>query len=746
MLVSALAALTQLDAQTPQSAAPASTNVVILEPFDVNATGTRRYVAPNSISGTAMNALLKDVPMTINVVTSDFLEDSLVGSFERALDYNSSIVQTTRSENSNRVGLMSIRGFRNRNLLLDGVLASDFLPTQLIERIEVVKGPNTLYGQSDPGGLVNVISKRPRGQNGGSVLLKYDSFDTRQVDGDVNLANVAKGVNVRLLGSYADTNGWRWMDDRVTKFGAGMVDWQVFPTTKLRFLHAENEIEGQPSNRATYPFMQVPTDLNGDGDTLDTIAGVAERDARFNNDFVPREWTSQTRNSSLRQGGRYSQFNALQKVGANADVQYTFIQTHSNTKTTFREFNTFTVTGVNDAAFTTNDFVDRSDAHTLNALFRGTTGPISHSLMAGARYTKDKFYNLGYRLRPNVAAERAAINALGRPIRTQLTRADVLNREPIWHDETPTFAELEAAGFRINNQGDQFEEITTYYLSDSAAMLNNRLRVLAGIRSIEIVNYGFDRFGVGGTKRTSRDISYQVGANYAVTDSFVVFANHATAFNPNGIDPTTGEYYAPEESVASEVGVKLDGLWGGRISGSVAVFLIDKENVVRTDFNPFTFINDRDITDDRSEGLDVELFIDATENWQTMLGYSYVDGRTVSGQTAAVGLRLEGASPHRFTFWTSYEIKTGALKGLRFGGGGVVVHGSTPQFGTSNNRLVLEDGYTELSAFARYSTRLFNREATFGLNVSNLTDTFYFRARANTNTPRQVVGSLRLDF
>ena len=178
MLVSALAALTPLDAQTPHSAAPASTNVVILEPFDVNATGTRRYVAPNSISGTAMNALLKDVPMTINVVTSDFLEDSLVGSFERALDYNSSIVQTTRSENSNRVGLMSIRGFRNRNLLLDGVLASDFLPTQLIERIEVVKGPNTLYGQSDPGGLVNVISKRPRGQNGGRPSRRQSDVRT----------------------------------------------------------------------------------------------------------------------------------------------------------------------------------------------------------------------------------------------------------------------------------------------------------------------------------------------------------------------------------------------------------------------------------------------------------------------------------------------------------------------------------------------------------------------------------------
>jgi iron complex outermembrane recepter protein len=737
------------NAQTPATPPNSNSEVVVLDPFDVRSTGTRRYLAPNSISGTAMNALLKDVPMTINVITSDFLEDLSVGSFERALDYNSSIVQTTRGEVTNRNGIMSIRGFRNRNLLLDGVLASDFLPTYLIDRIEVVKGPNTLYGQSDPGGLVNVISKRPGGKTGASATFKYDSFDTRQVDGDVNFAKIVKGVDVRLLGSYSTTNGWRWRDDRETAFGAAMIDWQVGPATKLRLLLGANTVEGQPSNRATYPFMQVPTDLNGDGDILDNVGGVDERDARFNNNFVPREWTSQTRNSFLEQGGQYAQINALQKLGENADLQYTFMQTYSTTKTMFREFNTFTTAGVNQGVFTTNDDVDRSDAHTLNGLLRLTTGPINHAILAGGRYTKDKLYSEAFRLRPNNAAERAVLNSMiasGRNIRLQVTRADIENQVPIWNDDTPTFDELKRAGFLVSNQADRFEEITTFYLSDSAAMFDERLRFLGGVRNIEIVNYAYNRDGTGGEKRTSRDTSYQVGVNYALGKSFVLFANHATSFNPNGIDPTTGEYYAPEESIATEAGVKVDGLWEGKISGSVAVFLIDKKNVVRTDFNPFTFVNDRDITDDRSEGVDVELFIDATENWQTVLGYSYVDGRTVEGQTAAVGLRLEGAAPHKFTFWTSYGFTQGPLKGLRFGGGGIYTKGPIPQFGTSLNRYVLEDGYTELSAFARYSTKLFNQNATFGINVSNFTDTFYIRARANTNTPRLIVGSLRLDF
>src|SRR5690606_25397760 len=127
------------------------------------------------------------------------------------------------------------------------------------------------------------------------------------------------------------------------------------------------------------------------------------------------------------------------------------------------------------------------------------------------------------------------------------------------------------------------------------------------------------------------------------------------------------------------------------------------------------------------EGVDVELFIDALEGWQTVFGYSYIKGRTVGGETLAVGLALEGAAPHRYTFWTSYEVRNGPLKGLRVGGGGVVARGPIQQFGVSVNRYVRENGYTELNAFARYPSRLFGRPAVYGLNVANLTDTFYIR-------------------
>ena len=77
---------------------------------------------------------------------------------------------------------------------------------------------------------------------------------------------------------------------------------------------------------------------------------------------------------------------------------------------------------------------------------------------------------------------------------------------------------------------------------------------------------------------------------------------------------------------------------------------------------------------------------------------------------------------------------------------GIWADGPIQQFGNSVNRLVVEDGYTELSLFARYRTEMFGQPTTFGLNVKNATDEFFIRARANTSSPRNIVGSVRIDF
>jgi outer membrane receptor for monomeric catechols len=478
---------------TPSAEKP-SESTIQLDPFNVTASTTGRYLASNSVSGTAMNMLLKDVPMTINVITSEFLEDANLDEAARALDYNSSIAQTQRSEIFSRAGLFAIRGFRNRNLLQDGVLSSDFLPTFLIDRIEVVKGPNTLYGQSDPGGLINMITKRPSNKTGGSLKMKYGSFDTMVGEIDANFAGVVSGLNVRLLGSYTDTGGWRWIDGTKSRFGAAIAEWQIMERTKLHFLISANGKEGQPSYRINFPFVEVPTDLNGDGDTADTVNGLVEGAVRFNADFVPRPYTSNTKNSVLELDGTFLQASIQQAVGANVDFLYAYVRSHQTTESSTRALNTILANGNNVPEFTNDRDLAITDAHTLNANARVKTGPFSHSLLAGLRHTKDHTLIEKFRLRPGTASERAVLNALnasGRNIRFNVPRSDIENEVPIYLDDIPTIQELKQAGFRGNNLGDAFETVRALYLSDSVSTLNGRLRLLGGVRNIEIESKSF---------------------------------------------------------------------------------------------------------------------------------------------------------------------------------------------------------------------------------------------------------------
>ena len=732
-----------------QTSAPSKDDPIILNPFDVTAAPSKGYMATNTISGTAMNTPLKDVPMAINVITAEFLADSLVGSFERALDYNSAITQTGRLPLNNRTDPFAIRGFRNRNTLVDGVIAGDFIPPQMIDRIEVVKGPNTLYGQSDPGGLINVISKRPQGRNRLSLRLSAGDHGLFGADFDSNVVAGGGGIALRIVGAHNRTDGYRFVDGNDSNFLGIAGDVKLAKDTTALFHVSGTETDGINSQRSTFSFELIPTDLNGDGRIDGTIVnGIAENTARYNNTFLPRDYTSATAGTRFEQESKFLQFGLRQRLGRHANLQYMFVRTDQDMDQTFREYNTFNPAGSSDANHTAQLNSNRTDAHTINSLFTVTTGPLTHRLLVGGRYIWDQSEGAGQSLRTlGPAAERATLERLisqGRRIRLFLTKNDVLSGVKYWLDDTPTAQELRTLGTRGGNVYMSESRVSSAYVSDSIAMLGNRLKLLTGLRYVRIRSQSTDLAGAKiGVLNDQDDTSYQLGATYDLTARLAAYANTATAFNPNGFDDLNGIFFDPEVSRAYEVGLKFEDLWSGRLGGSVSVFQIRKENVRRSDYNPVTFRTDNEITDDESRGWETELFYNPTKSWQLVINYSRIDAKVIVSRTAAKNLPLEGATPHRLTLWSNYAVEAGPLKGLRFGGGMIYAKGPIQQFGTSNSQLVREDGYTTFSVFARYPVKLLEQRVSLGVNVDNLTDVFFMRARAGTNTPRQIAVSVR---
>lgn len=723
----------------------------MLDPFDVTSKPVKGYVATNSISGTAMNMPLKEVPMSINVITSEFLDDALVGELAAAFDYNASITQTNRQPVFTRNAVWSIRGFRTRNTLIDGVLAGEYVPTQMIDRIEVVKGPNTLYGQSDPGGLINIISKRPSGSTRASIAQKIGEQSLFETVLDAETAVFDKRLGLRLVGTHRETDGWRPVDGSRTDFIGLAADYQISRRMRFLFHGSGSRSSGNPAQRGTWSFQSIPTDFNGDGDTLDRINGVPEATARFNNTFLPRNFTSQTPGNRFEQHNRYLQTTLRHLVSDAVTVQYTFFNSFQDLMITAREFNTFSPAGTVQADHVWSDEDRETNVHTLNAHATATTGSVDHRILLGVRLSYDDNDGNGtYRLRAANAAERAVLQGMisqGRRIRLVLTKNDVLSGVPFWRDDVPTGREIFALGTRNNDVRSRREDVKTFYLTDSITLLNNRLKVLGGIRRINIVSQATNTAGRPiSAKNDQSDTSYQLGGIYDVTPRISAFANAATAFEPNSTDPNTGVPRPPEEAQAYEVGLKFDRLLGDRVTGSIAAFVIDKQNVIRSDFNPVLFRNDTEMTDDQVKGFEAEVFFSPREQWHFVLSYSYLDAHVVKSVTEARNLRLEGAPPHRLAIWTSFGFERGPLKGLRMGGGLVGVKGPVQQFGTSENQHILENGYTEFDAFVRYDTRLFKRALTLGLNIDNVTDVFYMRSRAGTNSPRQTVFSMKMKF
>jgi outer membrane receptor for ferric coprogen and ferric-rhodotorulic acid len=94
LLVGTIVSFAQTPAPAP--AMPAANETILLNPFDVTAGSTQGYMATNTISGTAMNTPLKEVPMTINVITAELLADMVPADLTAALTFNASITQTNR--------------------------------------------------------------------------------------------------------------------------------------------------------------------------------------------------------------------------------------------------------------------------------------------------------------------------------------------------------------------------------------------------------------------------------------------------------------------------------------------------------------------------------------------------------------------------------------------------------------------------------------------------------------------------
>lgn len=204
---------------TPATTGPDQT--VVMSPFRVDATKETGYLASTATSGTRLNMAIRDLPMQLEVITRDFMEDIAAFDFKEALQYSAGVVQDEVQASNNFLfspsgtgqsgantlradgTALNIRGYNTRFVLRNGFRLDTVTDVINTGRQEIARGPQALlYGVSALGGIVNVLPRYPTATPRTSLRLGFGSEDFRRAELHYNAPGVNRDGKVRLNHAY----------------------------------------------------------------------------------------------------------------------------------------------------------------------------------------------------------------------------------------------------------------------------------------------------------------------------------------------------------------------------------------------------------------------------------------------------------------------------------------------------------------------------------------------------------------
>lgn len=664
------------------------------------AEATNGYQPLNTSTATLTTMPMLDIPQVVNTVSDKVLEDQHATTLDEALYNVSNVVQTNtlggtqdafvrRGFGANRDGSIMTNGLRT-------VLPRSF--NAATERVEVLKGPaSTLYGILDPGGLINVVTKRPERTFGGSLSATSSSFGggTGQVDvtGPIDGTRLA----YRLTGEYQDEDYWRNFGNERSTFIAPSLTWFGDDAT-VTVLYSHRDYK-TPFDRGTI------FDLN-------TKKAVdVDRKTRFDEPFNVTDGQSDL-----------AQLNAEYRLNSQWTAKFDY--SYSQDKYSDNQARVMAY----DAK--TGNLTRRVDAT------QGSTQRM-HSTRADLQGNVDiaGFYN---EILTGVSYENYDL------LRADMMRCKNVKGFNIYH---PVYGKLNKCTTVSAADSDQTLKQESYsaYAQD-ALYLTDKWIAVAGMRYQYYTQYA----GKGrpfNVNTDSRDEQWtpKLGLVYKLTPSVSLFANYSQTFMPQSSIASYIGDLPPETSNAYEVGAKFD-LFDG-VTANIALFDIHKRNVLYNESVGGETIA-KTAGRVRSQGVEVDLAGSLTENTNIIASYGYTDAKVLEDPDYA-GKPLPNVPRHTGSLFLTYDIHN-AIAGntLTIGGGG---HGVSRRSATNGADYYLP-GYFVADAFAAYKMKL-QYPVTLQVNVKNLFDKTYYTSSIATNNlgnqigdPREVQFTVKMEF
>ncbi|WP_370875409.1 TonB-dependent siderophore receptor [Methylobacterium amylolyticum] len=670
---------------------PATETNIVLEELSVLGTGLPvetatspviGYRATRSATATRTDTPLRDSPQTINVVPREVITDQADLRLTDAVTNVSNVTpgSTVQGRSQNYI----IRGFATQIFAVDGVLinpAITFYPVERdlvnAERVEVIKGPaSVLYGRGDPGGVINIVTRRPTLEPTADASLLGGSFGFRRFQGSVSSAIPAvEGLAARVSFAAQEDPTFRNIGDNSNRrvFVAPAVSWTPSADTRV-YVNSEFTSQRTQYDEGLVAFQgRVP---------LDNISRYyGEPFSRYYGAFnaiTMRAEHDVNENLTLRQviNGQWGEFNLFAARATGVNAAGTLVaRRDSAVESRFAAVDTQT-----------------------EAIAKFDTFGFGHTVLTGFEYT----------------------NGFRHPLSLQGSLASISFLYPVYG------AVPGALGLQADLK--QRLELFGFYVQDQIVLAPG-LQLVLGARFDLGTQYYFSRQPNSRTQPPEQSLfgaSPRVGLIYRPIEPLTFYASYATSFVPQTANVLNVVNPAPETGEQVEVGTRIDLNPGLTLSG--AAFRITRNNVAGTDpaNTGFSVITGQQ----RSEGVEADLAGEILPGWKVIGGVGYLDARITKDTTFAVGNRLVGVPAFSGSVWTTYDFREGPLRGLGLGAG--VTHVGS-RFGDLSNSYRV-GAYNRVDAAVYYDIDAHWR---FAVNMRNLTNARYIEQPFNqfNNTP-----------
>ena len=674
-----------------------------------------------------------DNPQSVGVITNTVIEDQQVMRLGDVVKNVSGVALTQQRQGVAET--FSARGYSigiaggTGGIFKDGIVSNTagFPEASTLESIEVLKGSSALmYGNTSPGVIINMVTKKPRFDWGGEVSMNMGSYAFYKPVVDI-YGPLSQNLAFRMVGTYEQENSFRDVVHTKRKYINPSLLYKIGKKTTILLQGDYLDANFTPDNGIGV--------LNQNMDAV-----IPASRSRFIN--TPWAWYhSQTASASVVVNHTFSDTWKLNLIAAGQTVHINSFAT--NTPMTVAADGTWGRSLSKAGSYETNQTVQ------ANLIGRLKTGSISHQLLIGTDYaaiTSRSYSSMITSSTGVVGTAYDTINILNPSLRTPRT-------------DMPTTTDTASSNAPSYKLG--------YYAQDLIS-LTAKFKVLIGARFTYLETKPTTAFNyIKGAQRqsaaasTSRALSPKAAIIYEPTENMSLYASYANSFNTNTGTDIYNNPLKPSYINDYELGWKNVFLHG-KLSANLSIYRIQNSNLAQTaltlaDGTANTNTNIKELTGQTtSDGFDVDINGTLSKSLYFIAGYGFNNAR-YTNSTGAKGAVVSGEklinnpqSTANGTIFYKFNQKT--LRGLKLGlsgfytgkryGGTQNTVGQTPIY----NRQIPLSGFTTVDVSAGYGYK----KISLQLKLSNIFNTLNYldhdRYSINPIPPRQLMATIGYKF